>query len=61
MSLVDINKASKAKLESVKGIGPAKAQRIIDGRPYESVDDLLKVRGIGEKSLEKMRPYLCVP
>ena len=38
----------------------ALAKKIIRGRPYESVDDLLKVRGIGEKSLEKMRDYLCV-
>ncbi len=58
---VDINKASKRELQKVKGIGLVLSQRIIDGRPYESVDDLLKVKGIGKRSLEKMRARFYVP
>jgi competence ComEA-like helix-hairpin-helix protein len=55
---VNINSATQEQLESVPGIGPALAGRIIAGRPYESVDDLLRVSGIGERTLESMRPLL---
>ena len=61
---VDINTASSADLEAVPGIGKSLAQRILAFREkngaFGSVDDLLKVQGIGEKSLEKLRPYLIV-
>lgn len=52
---LDINHATAAELDSLKGIGPAKAQAIVDDRelngPYAAVDDLLRVKGIGEKLL----------
>jgi competence protein ComEA len=61
---VDLNRASAEELRAVPGIGPALSERIVKFReengPFRRVDDLLKVRGIGEKSLEKMRPYLTV-
>jgi competence protein ComEA len=53
---IDINRATAAELEQLSGIGPVLAQRIIDKRPYKSVDDLLRVQGIGLKILEKIRP-----
>jgi competence ComEA-like helix-hairpin-helix protein len=59
-SLLDLNTASKKELQSIKGIGPVLAARIIAGRPYTTVDDLLKVKGIGQKKLEKIRPYFIV-
>ena len=56
---VNINTATKAELESIKGIGPVKAQAIIDYRAkyggFKSVDDLDKVTGIGKATLEKIR------
>lgn len=55
---VDLNTASEAQLQSVKGIGAVLAKRIIAGRPYKSVEDLLKIQGIGPKTLEKMRARL---
>lgn len=62
--MVDINKASAADLATVPGIGDGIARRIVEFRdkngPYKTVDDLLKVQGIGEKSLQKLRPYLSV-
>lgn len=46
------------------GIGPATAQKILQMRKsyglFKSVDDLLAIRGLGEKRLEKMRKYLTV-
>ena len=61
---VDINTAASEALQSVPGIGKSLAQRIIAFREkngaFQSVDDLLKVQGIGEKSLQKLRPYVTV-
>ena len=62
--LVDINTADIEGLEAVKGLGPTKAQAILDYRtkygPFKSVDDLANVPGIRDKTVEKLRPYLTV-
>ena len=58
--LLDLNTATEKELQSIKGIGPILAKRIIAGRPYKTVDDLLKVKGIGPKKLEKIRAYVVV-
>ena len=59
---IDINSASSVQLQEVPGIGPATADKILLMRKsygaFKSVDDLLSVRGIGPKRLEKMRKYL---
>jgi len=57
---VDLNSASVGELETLPGIGRKLAERIIATRPYQSVDDLTKVKGIGNKTLEKMRPLVTV-
>ena len=58
--LLDLNTTSKEKLIFINGIGPVLAERIIAGRPYKTVADLLKMKGIGSKRLEKIRPYVVV-
>lgn len=61
---VNLNTATAAELQEVPGIGPATAQKILDTRksygPFKSVDDLLAIKGIGQKRLDKMRKYLTV-
>ncbi len=56
--VVNINTATQAQLETVPGIGPARAVQIIAGRPYESVDELVRISGIGNATLESMRPFV---
>jgi len=54
---LDVNNATSTELLSVPGIGPVTARRIMEARPFKSVDDLRGVKGIGEKKLEKLRPF----
>lgn len=61
---VDLNKASAEELATIPGIGVALAQRIVEFREKEGafrrVEDLMKVKGIGEKSFQKMQPHIKV-
>lgn len=52
---VDVNTASAAELDTLPRVGPVLARRIIEGRPYGRVDELLEVKGIGPKTLERLR------
>ena len=57
---VNINTATLGELESIPGVGTARAQQIVAGRPYKSVDELVRVSGIGPNSLESLRPFVKV-
>jgi competence ComEA-like helix-hairpin-helix protein len=52
---IDINEDGVDKLDELSGIGPAKAEAIIGGRPYKSLEDLLEIKGIGESTLDKIK------
>jgi competence ComEA-like helix-hairpin-helix protein len=61
---VNLNAASSAELQQVPGIGPSAADRILQMRKsygaFKSVDDLLAIKGLAPKKLEKMRKYLTI-
>ncbi|TVR89329.1 MAG: ComEA family DNA-binding protein [Trueperaceae bacterium] len=57
---VDVNTASERLLTTLPGIGPVTARRMIDGRPYHALEDLLRVPGIGPARLEALRPRVTL-
>ena len=57
---VNLNTATLQELKALPGIGPVIAERIIAARPFDSVNDLIEVKGIGEKRLERLRPLTTV-
>jgi competence protein ComEA len=57
---ININTASKEELETLKGIGDVKAQAIIDGRPYKSIDDIMRVKGIKEGVFAEIKDQIKV-
>lgn len=63
-SRVNINTASVDQLDALPGVGPSTAQAIIDDRdangPFTSIDDIMRVSGIGEKKFEKLKASICV-
>lgn len=59
--VVDVNAATAAELSLLPGIGPALAGRIIDARPLQHVEQLRSVRGIGPKTMERLRPLVTCP
>ncbi len=59
---IDPNQATAGDLDLLPGVGPSVASRIIEARtrggPFRKPDDMLRVRGIGRKTLEKLKPFL---
>jgi competence protein ComEA len=61
---ININTASAKDFEGLPGVGPKTAARIIEYRqkngPFKKIEDLMNVRGIGEKSFLKLKPQLTL-
>ena len=61
---ININRANKSQLESLPGVGAVKAQSILAYRekngPFQSIDDIVKVSGIGDKTLEGLRDLITI-
>lgn len=57
---VNINTAPKEKLDAIPGIGPVKAQAIIDGRPFTKPEDIMKVKGIKQGEYNKIKDTITV-
>ncbi len=61
---IDINRAEEWLLEALPGIGPSRAQAIVDYRlnngPFRSTNELMKVEGIGTATYERIKPLITV-
>lgn len=63
-TLVNINTASADELDTLPGVGPSTAATIIQDReesgPFTSIEDIMRISGIGEKKFAKIKDYICV-
>ena len=58
LSLVSVNRASQAELESLADIGPVTAKKIIDNRPYQTLEELVSKKAVGQSLFEKIKEQL---
>lgn len=59
-TLVNVNAANQSELESLPGVGPVTAQKIIDNRPYQTLDDLVTKKAIGASLYDKLKNSLSL-
>ncbi len=59
-SCININSANVSELDTLNGVGETTAKKIVEGRPYSQIEDLLKVSGIGEVLFAKFKEQICI-
>ncbi len=59
-TLINLNLASASELDKLSGVGPTTAQKIIAGRPYQSVDELLSKKIVGKSVFEKIKDQITI-
>ena len=57
---VNLNTATADELDTLPGVGPATARLIIEGRPYGAIEDLMRVKGIGQATFDKLKDLVTV-
>ncbi|HEX8697215.1 MAG TPA: helix-hairpin-helix domain-containing protein [Myxococcaceae bacterium] len=61
--VVNLNQATEAELDQLPGVGTKAAERIVthrQKRPFQRLEELVKVKGFGKKKFEKLKPYLTL-
>ena len=58
--LINVNTADSGELQKLEGVGPSLAQKIIDDRPYSTIDDLTRVSGVSEGMVDGWRDEITV-
>ncbi|HCM37069.1 MAG: Competence protein ComEA helix-hairpin-helix repeat protein [Candidatus Gottesmanbacteria bacterium GW2011_GWB1_43_11] len=58
--IININSASKAELDTLPGVGEVTAQKIISGRPYQTVEELLSKKAVNQSTFEKIKESITV-
>lgn len=59
-SLININSASPTELDTLSGVGPATAEKIISNRPYEKIEDLVSKKAVGQAVFDKIKDKISV-
>lgn len=59
-ALVNINTATSAELDELPGVGPSTAEKIIEARPFDSIDDIKEISGIGDALFEKIKDKITI-
>jgi competence protein ComEA len=57
---ININSATKEQLDSLPGVGPSTAQKIIDARPFTSIEGIKNVSGIGDSTYNEIKEKICI-